>query len=205
MAIAGKTKKDVLLEFRTAEILDAARTVFAQRGFSGATIDAIALAAGVAKGTVYLYFESKRELFLASLREGVLALHAEVVAEMEAADSCEGKLHSFIAGRFQYFSRNREFFRIYYTEFSHLIAGTANSQPEFQDLYEQQAKLLESVLADGIAQGQLRPFDVPRTARMIYDLIRAALAQHILHGAGEAPEVPIATLYEFVWKGIGSK
>jgi hypothetical protein len=124
---------------------------------------------------------------------------------MEAADSCEGKLHSFIAGRFQYFSRNREFFRIYYTEFSHLIAGTANSQPEFQDLYEQQAKLLESVLADGIAQGQLRPFDVPRTARMIYDLIRAALAQHILHGAGEAPEVPIATLYEFVWKGIGSK
>jgi hypothetical protein len=71
MAIAGKTKKDVLLEFRTAEILDAARTVFAQRGFAGATIDAIALAAGVAKGTVYLYFESKRELFLASLREGV--------------------------------------------------------------------------------------------------------------------------------------
>ena len=39
----------------------------------------------------------------------------------------------------------------------------------------------------------------------IYDLIRAALAQHILHGAGEAPEVPIATLNEFVWKGIGSK
>jgi AcrR family transcriptional regulator len=205
MAVAGKTKKDVLLEFRTAEILEAARTVFAQRGYGGATIDAIALAAGMAKGTVYLYFESKRELFLASLREGVLALHAEVVAEMEAAGTCEGKLHAFIAGRFQYFSRNREFFRIYYTEFSHLITGTANSQPEFQDLYEQQAKLLETVLADGIAQGQLRPFDVPRTARMIYDLIRAALAQHILHGAAEAPEVPIATLNEFVWKGIGSK
>ena len=33
----------------------------------------------------------------------------------------------------------------------------------------------------------------------------AALAQHILHGAAEAPEVPIATLNEFVWKGIGSK
>lgn len=205
MAVAGKTKKDVLLEFRTAEILEAARTVFAQRGFGGATIDAIALAAGVAKGTVYLYFDSKRELFLASLREGVLALHAEVAVQMGAATTCEGKLHAFIAGRFEYFSRNREFFRIYYTEFSHLIAGTANAQPEFQDLYEQQASLLESVLADGIALGQLRPFDVPRTARLIYDLIRAALAQHILHGAEEAPEAPISSLYDFVWKGIGTK
>ena len=205
MAIAGKTKKDVLLEFRTAEILEAARTVFAQKGFAGATIDAIALAAGVAKGTVYLYFESKRELFLASLREGVQALHAEVAEQMGAAETCEGKVHAFIAGRLQYFSRNRDFFRIYYTEFSHLITGTANSQPEFQDLYEQQAALLEAVLADGIAQGQFRSFDVPRTARMIYDLIRATSAQYMLHGAEESPEVPIAALYEFVWKGIGSK
>jgi AcrR family transcriptional regulator len=205
MAVAGKTKKDVLQEFRTTEILDAARVVFSRKGFEGATIDAIALEAGVAKGTVYLYFESKRDLFLAALREGVLALHAEVTAQMRSAATCEAKLYAFIAGRFHYFSCNREFFRIYYTEFSRLIAGAANTQPEFLDLYEQQAALLEAVLADGIGTGQLRPFDVPKTARLIYDLIRAALAQHILHGAGEAPEASIQTLYDFVWKGIGTK
>ena len=205
MAVAGKTKKDVLLEFRTTEILEAARTVFSQKGFEGATIDAIALAAGVAKGTVYLYFPSKRDLFLASLREGVLALHAEVSERLAGADSCEGKLHAFIAGRFEYFSRNREFFRIYYTEFSHLIAGTANAQPEFQDLYEQQALLLETVLADGIAHGHMRSCDVPRTARMIYDLVRASLAQHILHDDAASPDAPVAALFDFVWKGIGTK
>lgn len=205
MAVAGKTKKDVLQEFRSAEILDAARVVFARKGFDGATIDAIALLAGVAKGTVYLYFDSKRDLFLAALREGMLALHAEVTAQMRSASTCEAKLHAFIAGRFHYFSCNREFFRIYYTEFSQLIAGSAKAQPEFQDLYEQQAALLEAVLADGIQSGRLRPFDVPKTARLIYDLIRAALAQHILHGAGEPPEAPIQTLNEFVWKGIGTK
>ncbi|MSV32312.1 MAG: TetR/AcrR family transcriptional regulator [Bryobacterales bacterium] len=205
MAVLGKTKKDVLLEFRTTEILDAARTVFASRGFEGATIDAIALTAGVAKGTVYLYFDSKRDLFLAALREGVLALHAEVAEEMYAAATCEAKLHAFIAGRFQYFSRNREFFRIYYREFTHLLTGTANVQPEFQDLYEQQAALLEAVLADGVRSGQLRPFDVPKTARLIYDLIRAALAQYILHGEREAPDAPVRTVFDFVWKGIGTK
>src|SRR6188472_2603840 len=91
MAVLGRTKKDVILEFRTTEILEAARTVFASRGFDGATIDAIALTAGVAKGTVYLYFDSKRDLFLASMREGVLALHEEVSAAMNAATTCEAK------------------------------------------------------------------------------------------------------------------
>lgn len=205
MAVLGRTKKDVILEFRTTEILEAARTVFASRGFDGATIDAIALTAGVAKGTVYLYFDSKRDLFLASMREGVLALHEEVSAAMNAATTCEAKLHAFINGRFQYFSRNREFFRIYYTEFSQLITGTANAQIVFQDLYEQQAAVLEAVLADGVHTGQLRPFDTPKTARLVYDLIRAALAQHILHGAGEAPDVPVRTVFDFVWKGIGTK
>lgn len=205
MAVAGKTKKDVLQEFRTTEILDAARTVFALKGFGGATIDSIALAAGVAKGTVYLYFDSKRDLFLASLREGVMALHSEVAAQMAAAQTSDAKLRAFISARFEYFSRNREFFRIYYTEFSQLIAGTANTQPEFQDLYEQQAALLESVLAEGIAAGQLRPCPTRPTARLVYDLVRASLAQHILNGVEEPPQVPVNLLFDFVWKGIGTK
>lgn len=205
MAIAGRTKKDVLQEFRTAEILEAARAVFALKGFEGATIDAIALAAGVAKGTVYLYFDSKQDLFLASLREGVSALHAEVSRQMVHAAGCEAKIHAFIAGRFHYFSRNREFFRIYYTEFSKLVCGRGNTQPEFQDLYEQQAALLETVLADGMKSGQLRNLDVASTARMIYDLTRAALAHHIMDPAGEAPEAPIGRVFDFVWRGIGEK
>ena len=204
MAVAGKTKKDVVLEFRTTEILDAARAVFALKGFQGATIDNIASVAGVAKGTVYLYFDSKRELFLASLRDGVQALHAEVTAEMQAAETSEAKIHAFIAGRFNYFSRNREFLRIYYTEFAHLITGAANVQPELRDLYEAQAALLESALADGIEAGQLRPFAVPQTARLIYDLIRTAIAQRILNSTDESPDESIQTLHDIVWKGIGN-
>ncbi len=192
-----------MLEFRTTEILEAARAVFAEKGFQGATIDAIALAAGVAKGTVYLYFDSKRDLFLASLRDGVLGLHAEVTAEMDRASTCESKLRAFIAVRFDYFSRNREFFRIYYTEFAQLISGTAHSQPEFKDLYEQQAGLLERVLEDGIRAGQLRNCSVRKTARLIYDLIRAALAQHILNGDDESPNEAVRTVHHFVWRGIG--
>lgn len=205
VAVAGKTKKDVLLEFRTTEILEAARVVFSSKGFEGATIDSIAAAAGVSKGTVYLYFESKRDLFLASLREGVLDLHREVAEQMRAAGTCNDKVLAFIAARFHYFARNREFFRIYYTEFSQLVAGTANAQPEFRDLYEEQAAMLAAVLSEGVRTGEIRLVDPARNARLVYDLVRAALAQHILNSDDEAPEMPIRAVHDFVWKGIGGK
>ncbi len=199
MAVAGKSKKDVLQEFRSTEILEAARHVFALRGYHAATIDQIATHAGVAKGTVYLYFDSKRDLFLASLREGVLALHAEVAAQLRASPTPKSQLQAFINARFHYFSRNRDFFRIYYTEFPQL--ATVTGQPELQDLYEQQAQLLESVLADGIRSGHLRSCPVPSTARLVYDLIRSALAQHILNEPADNPH-PEATVFNFIWKGI---
>ena len=71
MALTGKTKHDVVSEFRCGEILAAARKVFAVRGFNEATVDEIAAAAGIAKGTVYLYFSSKKDIYLAALKQGI--------------------------------------------------------------------------------------------------------------------------------------
>ena len=71
MSTVIKTKKDVITEFRTSGILEAARKVFAEKGFHEATMDDIAEAAGVAKGTVYLYYESKRDVYFAALKFGI--------------------------------------------------------------------------------------------------------------------------------------
>ena len=73
-------------------ILDAARKRFLHYGFKKTTIDEIAADAGIGKGTVYLYFDSKRDLLLASLREGVMALHAEVAGQMAAAQTTDDRL-----------------------------------------------------------------------------------------------------------------
>ncbi len=56
---ARKTKEEVIIEFRRSSILDAAYRLFIAKGFESTTIDDIALGAGVAKGTVYLYYKSK--------------------------------------------------------------------------------------------------------------------------------------------------
>jgi AcrR family transcriptional regulator len=62
------SKKDKKTEERHKQILDAAIEVFSHKGYAAATIPEIAEAAGVAAGTIYLYFPNKRELFMASIK-----------------------------------------------------------------------------------------------------------------------------------------
>jgi AcrR family transcriptional regulator len=65
---------------RPAEIVTATAEVFAERGYAAARLDDVAHRAGVTKGTVYLYFKNKEELFKAIVREAVLPNVAEIEA-----------------------------------------------------------------------------------------------------------------------------
>src|SRR5262252_8704646 len=59
---------------RPAELLAAALDLFVERGYAATRLDDVARRAGVSKGTVYLYFSSKEELFKAVVREGLVPL-----------------------------------------------------------------------------------------------------------------------------------
>src|SRR2546422_3334111 len=105
MSTAIKTKKDVVTEFRTSGILEAARRVFAERGFHEATVDEIAEAAGVAKGTVYLYYHSKKEIYLGGLQHGVAAFYEELKRQIDQAENVETKHRAFIATKSHFFEQ----------------------------------------------------------------------------------------------------
>src|SRR5215471_6882478 len=87
---------------KTAAVLDAARTVFSRYGFEGATIDAVAAEAGIAKGTVYLYFKSKDELYVAALVRHVKELSQTARERMAAERDLRGKIAAFLRVRFEY-------------------------------------------------------------------------------------------------------
>ena len=72
---------------RPSEIIEAALAVFAEKGFAGAKLDDIAARAGVSKGALYLYFETKEDLFKAVVTEAVAPNLEGVLA---AAESFEG-------------------------------------------------------------------------------------------------------------------
>src|SRR5438034_6410514 len=108
-----KTKKDVVTEFRTSGILEAARKVFAKKGFHEAKVDDIAETAGVAKGTVYLYYASKRDVYFAALKFGIAQMYSLILDELKKVATPEEKLKALIATKLAYFDENRDFFKIY--------------------------------------------------------------------------------------------
>ena len=78
--------RKVAPEVRRQAILEAALFVFAERGFAAARLDDVAARAGVAKGTLYLYFQSKEALFEALIRDAVSPLLAQVGKVAAAPD-----------------------------------------------------------------------------------------------------------------------
>lgn len=195
MAAKPKTKQEVVSEFRCGTILEAARKVFARKGFELATVDDVAEAAGVAKGTLYLYFRSKREIYLEALRRDVLALNRETASLVAASPTVEAKLRAFIGARVRYCEENRDFFKIYYSEFGNTFNPTP-APKEFRDMYAEQAGMLQAVLEQAAT---------PRagcTALMIYDMTRGLIAQRMLGLSKAGVDEDVEFLFGLVWKGI---
>src|SRR4051812_10415881 len=100
-------------EQRRCAILQAARAVFARQGYANTVVDDIAAQAGIAKGTLYLYFPSKEQIYLAAVLEDARKLDADSRAAMSAAESWQEKLGAYLRVRVEYFERHQDFLRIY--------------------------------------------------------------------------------------------
>src|SRR5437868_14412580 len=93
---------------KRTRIMDAAIKVFAERGFHSATVAEIARAAGVADGTIYLYFKSKDDLLLRLFDEKMTSLLEEARADLERESGAAGKLRRFIQLHLALVERNPE-------------------------------------------------------------------------------------------------
>ncbi len=200
MPVARKSKQAVVSEFRCAEILEAARKVFARRGFDNATVDEIAETAGVAKGTVYIYFPSKRELYMAGLRQGLSLLLEKIKRNIADAGAPADKVRAFIETRVRYAEEHRDLVRIFHSEFGNW--GPVHLNREFKKLYLGQIRALQEVLDDAAAQGEIRPLRADAAAFTISEMIRGLIVQRLYGWSRETIEADVDFLFNMVWKGL---
>ena len=109
------------MQQRRCSILQAARAVFARQGYSDTVVEDIATQAGIAKGTLYLYFPSKEQIYLAAL---VLEQARQLDADSRKAAMADaaGRLarqasSAYLQVRLNYFETHQDFLRIFMTEF----------------------------------------------------------------------------------------
>ncbi len=201
MPVLGRTKKEVLSEFRRSELLTAARTIFGRKGFHDASIDQIAEMAEVAKGTVYLYYKSKKELYMEALRYGVESLNRELRARASQPGSCLETLRALTETKIVFFEENRDFFRIYYSELGKLPSHPS-AVAMVRDLYTEQASVFERLLRDGIRRREVRVIDVEKTAYAIADVTRGVATQRLLGTSKTTLEDDVDFVVNLIWKGI---
>lgn len=99
MLPVGEPKWRRRKESRPGEIVAAALAVFAEKGFAAARLDDIATRAGVSKGALYLYFETKQDLFAAVVRDAVSPNLAAVEAMASTLDAPFAQVARMLLGR----------------------------------------------------------------------------------------------------------
>jgi len=201
-----KTKKDVVTEFRCSGILEAARKVFAKKGFHEATVDDIAETAGVAKGTVYLYYASKRDVYFAALKFGIAEMYSLLLDELKQVSAPQEKLRVLIATKLAYFDENRDFFKIYYSELGNIpTTHPGGIDNEFKSLYQEQARLVETILKEGARRKVIRNLRTEQTAFAISDIIRGVVTHRILGWSKSKVSQDVDFIFDLIWKGIAAQ
>jgi AcrR family transcriptional regulator len=104
-----QTKADVVAEFRRSQILAAARDCFVGQGVADTTVDDIAKAAHVAKGTVYLYYRSKDEILRQLLVEDLAELRDGTVPDISRPGAVDERLRRYVSATLDFFERKRDF------------------------------------------------------------------------------------------------
>ena len=169
-------------------ILDAARRVFAERGYHAAGVADIIEAAGVARGTFYLYFESKRAIF----DELLGLLFYELERQIQRVDPDAGAEGSAVqmldnVGRiFDSLLRNRDLTRILLREAVGLDGGFDRKLDEF---YARLAGLIERSLRSGQLMGIVRDVDMRVAPLMILGALKQVL-DHSLADPASLPDAP---------------
>jgi TetR/AcrR family transcriptional regulator len=195
-------------EARPQELLDAALELFVEKGFAATRSEEVAARAGVAKGTLYLYFPSKEDLLKAVVRENLSALIAEGAT---IAGKFEGSTHELLVLLMQTWWERvgntpaSGIFKIILTEMGNF--------PDFARFYVQEViepshDLFTSVLQRGIDSGELRPVNVFEAVHvLIFPMLMLCLHKHSLGactGTGPMMDAPsfIRTHVDVVVRGL---
>jgi len=189
-------------EERRAAIIAAAKAVFAEKGYHDASIGDVIARAGIARGTFYLYFEGKREVFETLLEEALLSLRASVrpIDVAKGAPSAEGQLRAILRAVFTQALADRDFTRLL---LSLWMSPDAEVAPVVRGFYGLVTQLIAASFEKGVGKGLVRACDPALTAPAALGALQGLMGHMLL--AGEAVDVDAAVdaLIAFALRGVG--
>ena len=196
---AADRKHKVVAEFRRSEILDAAAKVFATKGFVATRMEDIAKAARLAKGTLYLYFQSKDAIYQATVQQAVTKLAALTDERVRKESDLAGKLAAFISVRIAFWDDQQQLYRI-------ILSINRQEQHRKRSIaWQKEAVLyLQSMFADAAKAGEIPDQDFLAAAWTTIDAIRG-VNERRAYSEGRLAEDDTKFLTAFLLRALGEK
>jgi AcrR family transcriptional regulator len=200
--------KSTSREDKRKRILTSALKLFARKGFEATALDEVARSSRLAKGTVYLYFKDKEDLYAQVVLDVLDRLEAYVAEGLERSQGVVEKLHSIAEGQLRFFSGNRDYYRL----FSALMTTEAPlvHRRLVAPILEKRRRLesfLEELVERGKRERVIRE-DLENEA-VVYSFVgmvhQATGRQCIDHGSPAEAERTAAALMSILLSGVSPK
>lgn len=201
MSISVKTKPrwERRKDARPQELLSAALDLFVERGYAATRLDHVTAKAGVSKGTLYLYYTGKEELFKAVVRESMVPIIGEAEDMIAAYEgSTTALFRQLMLAWWE---------RIGSTQLSglcKLMIAESGNFPDLAAFYHEEVILrgdavIERLLERGIAQGEFRPVDAKRmTDVIVAPMLMLMLWKHSFSACHASAIDPAAYLDQYI-------
>lgn len=162
---------------RRASIIKAAREVFFSRGFMNTTIDEIADRAGLAKGTIYLYFSSKEELYVSVMAEGMSRLRKAFEVLRKHPPGEKGLVEHAFRAYYGFYRKNRKYFRIMFLSSQPDVRARVPGEllVSCMETARECLGIVRDLVEEGIENGYYRKVDAWAVANILWATVNGII------------------------------
>ena len=200
----GRPRDPELEARRRAQILEVAARVFAAHGFANTQVQTIANHVGVGNGTVYRYFPTKDQLFLATVERGLQELTAEMDRVLDSPLEPLGILAEAIRTYLAFFHRRPEMAELFIQEraaFPHHHRPLYFATQEDSEQSCKHAAFFQRLMQTGL----VRPMPFERLFAVVGDLLYGTILTNLMSGRAADPEAQARDMVDVILNGILAK
>ncbi|HOC91984.1 MAG TPA: TetR/AcrR family transcriptional regulator [bacterium] len=176
---------------RRRQIFNGATKVFAQKGYSSATTQEIADAAGLAKGTLYEYVQSKEEILMLTIKEGLSLVKAETDKAIAGLEDPMDRLQAALRVQLNFAKKYRHAARVLRLEIFDL---SENGRKFLSKIVDDHIEMFRAFIDDGIEKGRLKKLD----SRIAAELLMHACSFYSDYGYLPHQKIPLNDITDFI-------
>lgn len=183
---------------RRREILAAAVKVFGKKGFAATCVGDVADAAKIAKGTVYLYFDSKEEIYATAVQMAVAQLQGVAAERIRLVSGVRERLAVAIAVRMEFWHEQLNLYRLLLT-----VGREARHKRQTHEVLRSGHAYFLAILKEGEASGELKALDLDTIAWAILDMIRGCNERRMDNLTARTPQQDAEAITAFALQQLG--